>query len=71
MLGPAGIPAPIFSRMNSEVAKVLKIPAVQERLTQMGIVVTSSSPNEFDRFVRSEVDKWGKVVRENNIKAGQ
>lgn len=71
MLGPAGIPADIVARMNAEMAKVLKLPAVQERLTQMGVQVTASSPDEFGKFVRSEVDRWGKVVRENNIKAGQ
>ena len=71
VLGPAGIPAPILNRMNTELAKALKIPAVQERLSQMGVVITSTSPVEFDRFIRKEVDKWGKVVRDNNIKAGE
>ena len=71
MLGPAGIPADIVARMNAEMAKVLKLPAVQERLTQMGVQVSASSPDEFGKFVRGEVERWGKVVRENNIKAGQ
>ena len=71
MLGPAGISPTIVNRMNAELAKALKIPAVQERLSQMGVVITATSPSEFDRLIRIEVDKWGKVVRENNIKAGQ
>lgn len=71
MLGPAGIPADIVARMNAEMAKALKIPAVQERLTQMGVQVTASRPDEFGKFIRNEVDRWGKVVRDNNIKAGQ
>ena len=71
MLGPAGIPSDIVQRMNAEMAKVLKLPAVQERLVQMGVQVVSSSPEDFGKFVRNEVDRWGKVVRENNIKAGQ
>ena len=71
LLGPAGIPASIVNRMNAEVAKALKLPAVQERLVQMGVAITSSSPQEFDRFIRNEIDKWGKVVKDNNIKAGQ
>jgi tripartite-type tricarboxylate transporter receptor subunit TctC len=71
MLGPAGISPTIVNRMNAELAKALKIPAVQERLSQMGVVITATSPVEFDRLIRIEVDKWGKVVRENNIKAGQ
>jgi tripartite-type tricarboxylate transporter receptor subunit TctC len=71
MLGPAGIPADILARMNAEMAKALKLPAVQERLIQMGVEVTASSPEDFGKFVRNEVDRWGKVVRDNNIKAGQ
>jgi tripartite-type tricarboxylate transporter receptor subunit TctC len=71
MLGPAGIPPEIVNRMNAELAKVLKIPAVQERLAQMGVQVTASRPEDFGKFIRNEVDRWGKVVRENNIKAGQ
>ena len=71
MLGPAGTPAPIVARMNAEMAKVLKLPAVQERLVQMGVEVMASSPEDFGKFVRSEVDRWSKVVRDNNIKAGQ
>jgi tripartite-type tricarboxylate transporter receptor subunit TctC len=71
MLGPTGIPPEIVTRMNTELAKVLKIPAVQERLSQMGVQVTASKPDEFGKFIRNEVDRWGKVVRENNIKAGQ
>ena len=71
MLGPAGLPADIVARMNAEMAKALKLPAVQERLTEMGVQVSASSPEDFGKFVRNEVDRWGKVVRQNNIKAGQ
>jgi tripartite-type tricarboxylate transporter receptor subunit TctC len=71
MLGPAGLPADIVARMNAEMAKVLKLPAVQDRLVEMGVQVTASSPDDFGKFIRSEVTRWGKVVRDNNIKAGQ
>jgi tripartite-type tricarboxylate transporter receptor subunit TctC len=71
MLAPAGVPKDIVNRMHAEMTKVLKIPAVQERLTQMGVVVTATSPTDFDRFIRNEVTKWSKVVKENNIQAGQ
>ena len=71
VLAPAGTPQPIIARMNAELAKSLKIPAVQERLAQMGVDVASSSPDELGRFVANEVAKWGKVVRDHNIKAGQ
>ncbi len=71
MLAPAGVSNDIVQRMNAAMAKVLKLPQVQERMSQMGVVITSSSPDEFGRFVRQEVDRWSKVVKDNNIKAGQ
>ena len=71
MLGPANLPAHIVNRMNAEMAKALKIPAVQERLTEMGVQVMASSPEDFGKFIGNEVNRWGKVVRENGIKAGQ
>ena len=70
VLAPTGTPPAIIARMNTELAKALKLPAVQERLIQMGIVVTSSSPEELGKFVAGEVERWGKVVREHGIKAG-
>ena len=71
MLAPAGVPKDIVNRMHTEMTKILKIPAVQERLTQMGVVVTATSSSDFDRFIRNEVTKWSKVVKDNNIQAGQ
>jgi tripartite-type tricarboxylate transporter receptor subunit TctC len=71
VLAPAGTPQPIIARMNAELAKSLKIPAVQERLTQMGVDVASSSPDELGKFVANEVAKWSKVVRDHKIKAGE
>lgn len=71
VLAPAGTPQPIIARMNAELAKSLKIPAVQERMSQMGVDVASSSPDELGKFVANEVAKWGKVVRDHKIKAGE
>lgn len=71
LLAPAGTPAPIIARMNAEFAKALREPGVNEKLTQQGVVMSLSQPAEFGRFVANEVERWGKVVRDNNIKAGQ
>ncbi len=71
VLAPAGTPAPIIARMNAEIAKSLKIPAVQERLTQMGVDVAASSPEELGKFVAAEINRWAAVVRDNKIKAGE
>ncbi|OGA01179.1 MAG: receptor [Betaproteobacteria bacterium RIFCSPLOWO2_02_67_12] len=71
LLAPAKTPAPIIARMNAEFAKALRVPAVNERLTQQGVVLSLSQPEEFGKFVAGEVERWGKVVRENAITAGQ
>ena len=71
VLAPAGTPTPIVARMNAEIARALKIPAVQERLNQMGVDVAASSPEELGRFVAAEVNRWAAVVRDNKIKAGE
>jgi len=70
LLAPANTPAPIISRMNAEVMKALKVPAVQQQLDQQALVVVASSPEEFGKFVASEVERWARVVRENKIKPG-
>ena len=71
VLAPAGTPPAMIARMNADLTKVLKLPAVQERLVQMGVAVTASSPDELGKFVAGEVSRWGKVVRDNKIKAGE
>jgi tripartite-type tricarboxylate transporter receptor subunit TctC len=71
MLAPAGTPDAIVNRMHAALQKALQEPAVKERLQQMGVVVTATSPAELDRFVKNEIEKWGKVVRDHKITAGQ
>ena len=71
MLVPAGVPPPIIARMNAEMAKVIRIPAVQERLVQMGVTISAGPPEELGKFVAAEVTRWAKVVKDNNIKAGE
>ena len=71
MLAPAGVSASIVGRMNGEMAKVIRLPAVQERLVQMGITISAGPPEELGKFVAAEVTRWAKVVKDNNIKAGE
>ena len=71
MFAPAGVPPAIMARMHAEMAKVMRLPAVQERFVQMGIVMTASSPDELGKFLANEVERWGKVVKEHKIKAGE
>jgi tripartite-type tricarboxylate transporter receptor subunit TctC len=64
----AGVPAPIINKLNKEIVKILKTPAMAERLALDGAVAVGSSPQEFSQFIRSEVFKWRKVIRELQIK---
>jgi tripartite-type tricarboxylate transporter receptor subunit TctC len=71
MLAPANIPNPILTRMHTEFSAALRAPALQERWTQNGLVIAASPPAEFGAFLVSEIERWGKVVRDNNITLGQ
>jgi tripartite-type tricarboxylate transporter receptor subunit TctC len=49
---------------------VLKNPAVAEKLTAQGMDIVGGSPEEMDRFLKSEIGRWAKVVKDNRIQAG-
>ena len=71
LLAPAHTPESILSRMHAEFAKALRTGALQERWSQNGLVVIASQPADFGAFLASEIERWGKVVRENGITLGQ
>ncbi len=60
---PAGTPKPIVAKFNVEVRKILAMPDVKERLTGLGADPAGDTPEEFARYVKSEMERWGKVVR--------
>jgi tripartite-type tricarboxylate transporter receptor subunit TctC len=66
---PAATPRPIVNRIHADSAKVLAMPDVRERLAGLGLEVVGSTPEQFDAFVRAEIAKWAKVIKDNNIKA--
>jgi tripartite-type tricarboxylate transporter receptor subunit TctC len=68
LFAPAGTPPEIIARLNAELAKVLRVPDIQERLFQMGAEPAPGTPEELDDYVRREIVKWEKVVREMGIK---
>jgi tripartite-type tricarboxylate transporter receptor subunit TctC len=70
VIAPAKTPAAIVDRMNTEVQKALKDPAVAERLGAQGMTITGQGPAEFKAFMQKEIDRWSKVVKENGISAG-
>jgi tripartite-type tricarboxylate transporter receptor subunit TctC len=65
---PAGTPAAIVNRLQAEIAKAVKIPAVRERMLALGGEIVASSPAELGVWVREQTASWAKVVRAGNIK---
>ncbi|MGQ0525190.1 MAG: Bug family tripartite tricarboxylate transporter substrate binding protein [Betaproteobacteria bacterium] len=61
---PAGTPKPIVTKMNQEVRKIVEIPDVRQKLISLGADPESNTPEEFVAYVKSEMAKWGKVVRD-------
>jgi len=68
MLVPAGVPKELVARYNAEARKGLADPEVRGKLAAQGFDVVGSSPEEFLSFVRSESEKWAKVIRDYNIR---
>jgi tripartite-type tricarboxylate transporter receptor subunit TctC len=64
LLGPAGLPRDIVTRLNSEIIKALGSAETRKMILAAGVEVSTSSPEEFAVLLRSEYDKWGKVVQE-------
>lgn len=67
LLAPAGTPAAVIARLNAEVAKVLKDPELIKKLADQAVELSSSTPEQFGTLVRSEHDKWGKVIRDAKL----
>ena len=65
---PAKTPRPIVNQLSKEMARVLALPAIRERLAVRGSVPKPSTPEEFDKFVRVEVARIGKAIRDGGIK---
>ena len=68
LLAPAGTAKPIVARLHGEVVTALKLSDVVERLSSQGVEPIGSTPEELAAFMKSETAKWGKVVREANIR---
>jgi len=68
LFAPAGTAKDIISRANAETVKALAAPDVKKRLMDAGIIAVSSSPEGFSTYIRAETAKWGKVIKDANIK---
>lgn len=67
---PAGTPREIVGRLNADIVRGLAAPEVRERLLALGVEPVTSTPEQFAAFVKSEIAKWGRVVRQSGARAG-
>ncbi len=65
---PAGTPKDIVSRFNTEIAKILRTPQLQNALRELGLQPVGNSVEQFAAISRSELEKWGRIARKNNIR---
>ena len=65
----AGTPREIVSRLNAEVRRVLALPDIRQRFAELGMTIAGSTSDEFDVFIKAEVSKWSKVIRDADIRA--
>jgi len=68
LLAPAGTPGNIVNRLNSEIAKIMNSSETQKAMFDAGVEVSLSTPEALSSLMVSELDKWGKVVKEAGIK---
>jgi len=66
---PARTPKPILNQLSNEVTRIVSLPDIRERMQNQGLVPRSSTPEEFDKFVRAEVERLGKLVKASGARA--
>lgn len=69
LVAPAATPRPIVRRLSDEILAALKEPEVVGRLDKMGTQITPAKAEDFDALIKSENDRWSRVIRDRNIKA--
>jgi tripartite-type tricarboxylate transporter receptor subunit TctC len=69
VFAPAGLPADIVAKLNSEIGSAVTAAEVKERLAALGAEPSVKSPDQFGRYVRQEITKWAKVVKDSGAKA--
>ena len=67
LLGPAAMPKPIVEKLNAEIRKAIADPEFHKRYVEMGVEPAISSPTELREMIRSELKRWGKVIKDAGI----
>ncbi|HEV8519354.1 MAG TPA: tripartite tricarboxylate transporter substrate binding protein [Burkholderiales bacterium] len=68
LFAPAGTPGDIVAKLNAEIMRIMRLPDVQSRLVNEGAKFTPNTPSEFAAFVKAEITKWGKVIKDSGAR---
>jgi tripartite-type tricarboxylate transporter receptor subunit TctC len=68
LMAPAATPKPVLERLSAEVKKVIHSPDVKENWAKQGAVPMDMSPEAFGKFVRADIAKWAKLVKDTGMK---
>jgi tripartite-type tricarboxylate transporter receptor subunit TctC len=67
LLAPARTPSDIITRVHAETVKILAQPEMRERLGEQGLEAVGSTPAQADKWIRTQIERWGRVIREQKI----
>ena len=68
-IAPVRVPAEVILRLNREIVRILKLPDMQERLLALGADPVANSPPAFAAFIKSENEKWARVIKQAGVRA--
>ena len=67
VFAPAGTPEPILTKISEDIAKVLEMPDVKEKLLAQGSIPAPTAPREFDVISKADTERYGKLLKEAGI----
>ena len=69
VIAPAGTPRPVVDKLSAEIARIVRTPAVRDKLTAQAVEPVGGTPEQFAAVMDGELKKWAAVIRQTGIKA--
>jgi tripartite-type tricarboxylate transporter receptor subunit TctC len=69
VMAPAGTPKPILAKASHDIAQVLQMPDVAQAMRNQGLIVVTQAPDQFDAMIKSEAERYGKILRDAGVGA--